>query len=110
MLSLALVLFPMSVGLRGNMNITPLADCMTYVSEISQLHHTEWEHIGGLTLESRTDALKAAAGKKGISSVFIATSGNELVGSAALVDQDLDTHKDLGPWLSAVFVKESWCG
>ena len=95
--------------LRGNMNITSLADCMTYVSEISQLHHAEWERMDrSLTLESRTDALKAAAGKEGIPSVFVATNGNEFVGSAALVEQDLDTHKDLGPWLSAVFVKESW--
>lgn len=91
------------------MNIVPLADHMTFVDKIAQLHQAEWAHIDrSLTLASRRAALKEAAGREGIPSIYVAIDNDEFIGSAALVGQDLDTHLELGPWLSAVFVKESW--
>jgi len=94
-------------ALRGKMNIAPLADHISFVEEIAQLHQTEWAHLDkGMTLVARRSALKAAAGREGIPSIFVAIDNDELVGSAALVEQDLDTHLKIGPWLSAVFVKE----
>nr|WP_077531129.1 GNAT family N-acetyltransferase [Halomonas utahensis] len=36
------------------------------------------------------------------------TSGSQLVGSAALVQNDMDTKPDLAPWLAAVYVKEAF--
>lgn len=91
------------------MNIAPLSDHMSFVDEIAQVHQAEWAHLDrGLTLESRKAALKSAAGREGIPSVYVAIDSDEFIGSAALVDQDLDTHLELSPWLSAVFVKEEF--
>ncbi|WBF19465.1 GNAT family N-acetyltransferase [Halomonas elongata] len=59
-----------------------------------------------LTLEGRAEAIADAAGREGIPSIFIAMSGSQLVGSAALVQNDMDTKSDLSSWLAAVYVKE----
>lgn len=91
------------------MKIVPLADHMTYIDEIAQLHQAEWAHMDrSLTLERRRKALTEAAGQESIPSIYIAVDNYELIGSAAIVEQDLDTHLELGPWISAVFVKEHW--
>ena len=37
--------------------------------------------------------------------MFVATHDHGLVGSAALVREDMRTRKDLSPWLASVFVK-----
>ena len=100
-----------SLGLRGLMNIAPLSRHMTFVDEIACLHQAEWAHLSSLlTAEARKNALKNAAGTEGIPSIYVAYKVNEFIGSAALIEHDLDTHCELGPWLAAVFVKEKWRG
>lgn len=91
------------------MEIVPLADKKEFIAELAELHHSEWKHLNpSLTLEGRTEAISKAAGRKGIPSIFVAVSGSQLVGSAALVQNDMDTKPDLSPWLAAVYVKESF--
>lgn len=76
---------------------------------MAELHHAEWKHLNpSLTLEGRAEAIAEAAGREGIPSIFIAVSGSQLVGSAALVQNDMDTKPDLSPWLAAVYVKETF--
>jgi GNAT superfamily N-acetyltransferase len=89
--------------------IVLLADKKEYVSELAELHHAEWRHLNpSLTLQKRAEAIANAAGRGGIPSIFIATAGSQLIGSAALVQHDMDTKPDLFPWLSAVYVKEGF--
>ncbi len=89
------------------MKILPLADRRELIAELATLHHAEWKHLNpSLTLTERTESIAEAAGKEGIPSIFIATLGNQLVGSAALVENDMDTRPELSPWLAAVYVKE----
>ncbi len=89
------------------MEIIPLADKKEFIMELAELHHTEWKHLSpSLTLEARAQAIADAAGREGIPSIFIATSGCQVIGSAALVQNDMDTKPDLSPWLAAVYVKE----
>ena len=91
------------------MQIIPLADKKEFIAELAELHHAEWKHLNpSLTLEGRAAAIAEAAGREGIPSIFIAVSGNQLVGSAALVRNDMDTKPDLTPWLAAVYVKEGF--
>ena len=61
-----------------------------------------------LTLQKRTEAIAEAAGRVGIPSIFVAVSGSQLIGSAALVLNDMDTKLDLSPWLAAVYIKEKF--
>ena len=91
------------------MEIFPLADKKEFITELAELHHAEWKHLNpSLTLEGRAEAIAEAAGREGIPSIFIAVSGNQLVGSAALVQNDMDTKSDLTPWLAAVYVKDGF--
>lgn len=91
------------------MEIIPLADKKEFIAELAELHHAEWKHLNpSLTLEGRAEAIAEAAGREGIPSIFIAVSGDQLVGSAALVQNDMDTKPDLTPWLAAVYVKEGF--
>lgn len=91
------------------MKIVPLADKKEFIAELAELHHAEWKHLNpSLTLEGRAEAIAKAAGREGIPSIFIAMSGSQLVGSAALVQNDMDTKLDLSPWLAAVYVKEAF--
>jgi GNAT superfamily N-acetyltransferase len=89
--------------------IIPLADKREFIAELAELHHAEWKHLSpSLTLEGRAEAIAEAAGREGIPSIFIAVSGNQLVGSAALVQNDMDTKSGLTPWLAAVYVKDGF--
>lgn len=91
------------------MEIVPLADKKELITELAELHHAEWKHFNlSLTLQGRAEAIANAAGRKGIPSIFIATSANQLVGSAALVQNDMDSKPELSPWLAAVYVKENF--
>ncbi|MFL1485875.1 GNAT family N-acetyltransferase [Marinobacter sp. LN3S78] len=91
------------------MEIVPLADKKEFILELAELHHGEWSHFNpSLTLEKRAEAIAKAAGREGVPSIFVAMSGGQLVGSAALVQQDMDTRRDLSPWLAAVYVKEGF--
>ena len=91
------------------MEIFPLADKKEFIAELVELHHAAWKHLNpSLTLDGRAEAIAEAAGREGIPSIFIAVSGNQLDGSAALVQNDMDTKPDLTPWLAAVYVKEAF--
>lgn len=91
------------------MQVVPLADHKAFVRELAELHHAEWSHFNpSLTLEARAEAIAKAAGREGIPSIFIAITGDELIGSAALVQQDMKTRLDLSPWLASVYVKEKF--
>lgn len=91
------------------MNIIPLGETMEFIEELAALHHSEWGHLNpSLTLEKRIEKLASLTGGRSIPSIFIATSGNELIGSAALVLEDMQSRPDLSPWLAAVYVKEKF--
>lgn len=91
------------------MQIVPLADKKKFIPELAELHHAEWKHLNpSFTLKMRAEAIAKAAGREGIPSIFIAMLGNQLIGSAALVQQDMDTRPDLYPWLAAVYVKDGF--
>lgn len=92
---------------NGAVQIIPLAARKDCVWELAELHHAEWGHFSpSFTLQRRAEAIEKAAGREGIPAMFIATSEGELIGSAALIEQDMKTRPDLYPWLAAVYVKE----
>lgn len=91
------------------MEILPLADKMECIAELAQLHHAEWQHLSpSLTLQQRAQRISEATGHNGIPSIFIAVSESQLIGSAALVANDMDINLELSPWLAAVYVKETF--
>ncbi len=89
-----------------SMLIEYLSDRVDLIPELAELHLAEWGHLRpGQTLESRIAALNGCLGKAEVPSTVIATDGDQLVGSALLVEHDMSTRKDLSPWLAGVLVK-----
>ena len=79
-------------GLEGvetankEMHIDYLADRPEFIPTLARWHHEEWADL-----------------RPG-DSVVIATLENELLGSASLIEHDMDSRLDLTPWLAGVFV------
>ncbi len=89
--------------------ILPLADKKEHIWELAELQHAEWKHFNpSMTLQMRADKISKAAKREGIPAVYIAISGNQLMASAAIVEQDMSTKTELSPWLAGVYVKEEF--
>ena len=93
--------------LRGaGMTIGYLADHARFLPQLADWHHREWSYLRpGDTIEARTGRLRSACGRRAIPTVLVAFSGEELLGSAMLVTNDMDSRMDLSPWIAGVFVR-----
>ncbi len=88
------------------MKIDFLNNYLDFVPKLAELHSNEWSHLSpDVTLEDRAIILKEVAKSIDIPFMLVAVENNQLIGSAALVYEDMKTRKDLSPWLAAVFVK-----
>ena len=88
------------------MKIDFLGNYIDFVPKLAELHLNEWKHLSpDMTLEDRAIKLKEISGSIDIPFMLVAVENNQLIGSAALVYEDMETRKDLSPWLAAVFVK-----
>jgi GNAT superfamily N-acetyltransferase len=91
------------------MRIEYLADRAEFIPELAGLHFHEWGHLRpGQTLGARIDRLRVRCGHRQIPTVLVATGGDEILGSAMLLTHDMDTRKDLSPWLAGVYVKSAY--
>lgn len=87
-------------------DIIYLADQIHHVEELARLHQAEWGHLSPqIGVDTRASRLVEASGRSRIPSIFIAVDGSDLVGSAALVKNDMKNRPELSPWLAAVYVK-----
>lgn len=87
------------------MTITPLS--AHHIAQLAHWHHAEWSHLNpGQSLSARTAKLQLALAD-GLPQFFVAEQGNCLLGSAALVECDMDTHAHWHPWLASVYVEAS---
>jgi GNAT superfamily N-acetyltransferase len=87
------------------MLIDYLADHLEFVHTLAQWHHKEWAYLRpGDSLEAREARLRAACGHEEIPTIFVALSHNTLLGSAMLIEHDMETRMELSPWLAGVFV------
>lgn len=86
-----------------------LIDHQSLLPELARLHFEEWSYLAPHeTLEERTQRLAGVCGRREIPTVFVAVSGQELIGSAALVTYDMKTRMDLSPWLAGAYVKPAY--
>lgn len=97
------------------MKIDYLADHPDAIPTLARWHHEQWKHLyPGDSIEQRIVRLEGHLSKDQIPMTFVAlcrseknvaeTNRREVVGSASLIAQDMDTHPELSPWLASVFV------
>lgn len=69
--------------------------------------YNEWgRHLPGRSPETAEHALRQEPDARGLPTTLIAVEDNEPMGTARLVESDLESRPDLGPWLASVFVPE----
>ena len=89
--------------------IKNLKDVPEYLPQLAQWHHQEWLHLNpGLSLEQRIEKMQAYLNENAIPQTFVAldeaVDQSALLGSAAVIDSDMDTKPELTPWLASVYV------
>ena len=87
------------------MTIEYLADRREFIPTVARWHHAEWGHLRPReTVEDRVGRVERDCGHFEVPTTFVASAGAQVLGSASLVENDMETRKELSPWLSGVFV------
>jgi GNAT superfamily N-acetyltransferase len=82
-----------------------LADRPEFLAILARWHHDEWGYLHpGDTAEKRAVRMEEHLGKTQIPTTFTAVTEGKPVGSASLVDYDMEDREDLTPWLASVYV------
>lgn len=90
------------------LSIEHLADHKEYTDTVT---NWLWKEFGSETNRDFFESIiKNSLVKNKLPLTFIALEDNELVGTVGLWRADLMSRQDLFPWLSALFVKESFRG
>ncbi len=95
------------MGEERGVRIESIAEHPGLIETVARWQFGEWGHLEpGDSLEARIAYLTRQAANPGrIPATFIALEGNEPLGSASVVESDMDTHPELTPWLASVYVK-----
>ena len=89
----------------ADIEIHYLADQPEYLPQLAQWLHDEWDHMyPGATLETRTMRLRNQMRRGVIPLTIVAHTEGMAVGTASLIESDLEDRPDLTPWLASVFV------
>ena len=91
------------------MTIEYLADHPEAVTTLAAWQHAEWGHVRpGDTAEKRATRLRGWSNRDRIPLTVVAFENNNVLGSASLIEHDMETRMELTPWLAGVFVGESY--
>jgi len=96
----------MPEGVRNSpVRIEYLADFPELVPLVARWHHDQWSYMNpGRTLADRIDEYRSKHGRGRIPTTVVGLLDDQPVGSASLIEHDMDTHMELTPWLASVFV------
>jgi len=85
--------------------IINLKDAPEHLEKLAEWHQCEWAALNpGSSLQDRIDKMRGYLEDDFIPGTYIAL-GQELAGSAAIIKYDMDSRKDLSPWLASVYVR-----
>jgi len=87
------------------LEILSLATRPESIAPLAMWHFGEWGNLNPTNdVAARCLKLQRHLQEHSIPTTFIAVDGEELLGSASLVEQDLDLRPEYTPWLASVFV------
>jgi len=87
------------------MRIEYLADHIDHVPVLAKWFHDQWGHLDpDRSIEDGTERLYSKANRDKMPITFVAIDGDRPIGSASLVECDMDTRAHLKPWLASVYV------
>ncbi len=86
------------------MQILDLREEPQHIPTLAEWHHHQWSSLNpDGSLEKRIATMQDYLSADFVPSTLIAKN-TELLGSAAIVENDMDTKPELTPWLASVFV------
>jgi len=89
------------------MNIVNLITVPNFSTMLAKWHHEEWSYLNpSLSLTQRIKKMENYFAEDFIPTTYVALD-TEVLGSAAIVESDMDTHKHFTPWLASVYVNPS---
>jgi len=81
-----------------------LKDQPQHIESLAHWHHSEWSHFNpDENIAQRVTRMQTYLNDNFIPSTYIAFD-KELLGSAAIVKNDMDSKPELSPWLASVYV------
>jgi GNAT superfamily N-acetyltransferase len=91
------------------MEIGYLADHLDFALTLAGWHYEQWKGLHeNDSVGQRIEFLKAGANRLKIPAVFVAIENGELRGSATLAASDMETRRELTPWMIDVYVAPQW--
>lgn len=91
------------------MKIINLAEAPEHIPTIAAWHQAQWGYLNPSgTLESRIERMQRFLKGAAMPAMYICVNGKHLVGTAALVESDMDSHPELSPWLASVYVNPAY--
>lgn len=88
------------------MRIVLLQDCPALVAPIAQWHHAEWHALyPQKTVADFERELCAPPRDNGLPQTWLLLDGNQVVGTASLLEHDMATNTDLSPWLANIYIR-----
>jgi GNAT superfamily N-acetyltransferase len=82
-----------------------LADNLAFLPTLAEWHFRQWQQLSGWdSFDQCLQRLRAHAGRATIPTTFIAVADEGLLGSASLIECDMEIRTELSPWLSDLYV------
>ena len=86
------------------LEILELSKTPQYLEQLAEWHQREWAHLNpGESLTNRINEMQLHLNSSFLPTTFVALD-EKLLGSAAIVSNDMETHPQLIPWLASVYV------
>jgi N-acetylglutamate synthase-like GNAT family acetyltransferase len=91
------------------MKITDIIYEQKVIETIAEWHHSEWSDLNpGGSVQKRIEKMQEYLTGHTVPKMFVCQDGDILLGSAAIVSNDMDTRMDLSPWLASVYVNAEY--
>ncbi len=90
--------------------ISPIAEIASSISILAGWHHQQWYHLNepGYDLKARTIDYQKIINTNHYPTMFVAHHNSTPLGSIRLVNNDMDSHPELSPWLASLFVHQDY--
>lgn len=92
------------------MEIKYLVDRPKDISKIVNWLDGQWGHYYESGKKAWQKKVNNRLNKEKVPTIFVAVVKDKVVGTASLIESDLDSRKDLSPWLADVFVLPDYRG